>query len=105
MAGRCGLVESARIAGYLAGQTAGQCGPCRHGLPRLSGTLTALAHGDRDPALPAEVRRLAAIVSGRGAGSHPDGTARFILSALRMFADDVPAHLAGGCVATMVGVR
>jgi NADH:ubiquinone oxidoreductase subunit F (NADH-binding) len=94
----CGLVESARVARYLADQTAGQCGPCLNGSPRLADTLVRLARGERDPRLPSEVERLAGLVTGRGACHHPDGSVRFISSALRVFADDIPAHLAGSCV-------
>jgi NADH:ubiquinone oxidoreductase subunit F (NADH-binding) len=95
--GRCGLVESARIAGYLGRQTAGQCGPCVNGLPRLADILDRLARRERHPGLPAEVARLCALVDGRGACRHPDGTARFIRSSLAAFADEVRAHLAGTC--------
>jgi NADH:ubiquinone oxidoreductase subunit F (NADH-binding) len=97
--GVCGLLETARITGYLAGQVAGQCGPCINGLPRLAGTLTDLAHRRGRPGLPAEVERLAALVSGRGACKHPDGTVRLIRSAMRAFEADVAAHLAGRCLA------
>jgi NADH:ubiquinone oxidoreductase subunit F (NADH-binding) len=96
--GACGLAETARIAEYLAGQTAGQCGPCVNGLPRLADTLGALAAGVGGKGLPAEVNRLTAIVTGRGACRHPDGTARLIASALTMFADDVAAHQRGRCL-------
>ncbi|GAA3914757.1 NADH-ubiquinone oxidoreductase-F iron-sulfur binding region domain-containing protein [Actinoplanes auranticolor] len=48
--------------------------------------------------------RLAALVTGRGACRHPDGTARMITGALRAFEADVAAHLAGHCLATE-GVR
>ena len=97
-ANACGLRETARIAGYLAGQTAGQCGPCVNGLPRIAATLTDLAGGRARPGLPAEVDRLARLVTGRGACRHPDGTARLVLSALRMFEADCQAHLAGHCL-------
>jgi NADH:ubiquinone oxidoreductase subunit F (NADH-binding) len=93
--GACGLAETARIAGYLAGQTAGQCGPCVNGLPRMADTVAALAAGRGDPR---ELNRLGAIVTGRGACRHPDGTARLIGSALTMFADDVAAHQRGRCL-------
>jgi len=95
----CGLVESARIAGYLAGQGAGQCGPCVNGLPRLADTLDRLARRDTDPGLPAEARRLSALVTNRGACHHPDGTARLVLSSLSTFDHEVRLHLAGACTA------
>jgi NADH:ubiquinone oxidoreductase subunit F (NADH-binding) len=98
----CGLVETARIAGYLAGEVAGQCGPCVNGLPRMAETLSDLARRRGRPGLPAEVERLARLVSGRGACRHPDGTARLVLSGLRAFDADVRAHLAGRCLATEV---
>jgi NADH:ubiquinone oxidoreductase subunit F (NADH-binding) len=104
-AGVCGLTETARIAGYLAGQVAGQCGPCINGLPRLADTLSDLARRKARPGLPAEVERLAALVTGRGACRHPDGTARLIRSALRAFDTDVAAHLAGRCLATEGAIR
>ena len=98
-AGRCGLVEAARIAGYLGGETAGQCGPCVNGLPRLAETLHRLAHGPLHPTLPAEVARLTTLVEGRGACNHPVGTVRFIRSSMNVFAQEVGAHLAGRCTA------
>jgi NADH:ubiquinone oxidoreductase subunit F (NADH-binding) len=96
----CGLAETAKIAEYLAGQVAGQCGPCVNGLPRMAGTLADLAAGRPRPGLPGEAARLAALVTGRGACRHPDGTARLVLSAMRAFEADVAAHLNGRCLAT-----
>ncbi|KFF60970.1 hypothetical protein JF66_01075 [Cryobacterium sp. MLB-32] len=95
--GHCPITVAGRIASYLADQTAGQCGPCVNGLPAMASLLTRLASGERSDALPAEIARLAAVVTGRGSCHHPDGTARFVLSTLDLFASDVAAHLSGCC--------
>jgi NADH:ubiquinone oxidoreductase subunit F (NADH-binding) len=97
-AGRCGLRETANVLDYLASQSAGQCGPCRNGLPRLATTFGWLARADRDHHLPAKVEHLAALADGRGACHHPDGTVRLARSALRTFAGEVGLHLQGRCI-------
>lgn len=93
----CGLARTAQIAGYLAGESARQCGPCRNGLPTLAELLRELAHGRVDDALVKEIRRVAGLVDGRGSCRHPDGTARMIRSALVTFASDIDAHRRRGC--------
>jgi ferredoxin len=90
--GTCPLGEATRVVHYLADQSAGQCGPCRTGLPALAEAMTELLQGVGDPAA---VRAVAATVRGRGACHQPDGTAGFAVSCLDAFADDVAAHRAG----------
>jgi NADH:ubiquinone oxidoreductase subunit F (NADH-binding) len=91
----CGLMESARIVSYLAGQGAGQCGPCVYGLPAIAGDLTRLARGEADPGLLARLERRLGEVDGRGACRHPDGAVHLARSALKVFAADARAHVAG----------
>ena len=35
----CGIAETARLAAYLAGESAGQCGPCVFGLRAIADAL------------------------------------------------------------------
>ncbi len=91
----CGIAETARIARYLAAESAGQCGPCVFGLPAIADDLELLWSGRADADVVARIRRRTDLVEGRGACRHPDGAARLVRSALTVFADDVRAHAAG----------
>jgi NADH:ubiquinone oxidoreductase subunit F (NADH-binding) len=98
----CGLHESARVIDYLAGESAGQCGPCVYGLRAIADAVGAMADGtaherDRD-----RVLRWTAEVSGRGACHHPDGAVRFVESALSVFAPDIEHHRRTRCTALPV---
>ena len=91
----CGVVELARVARYLARESAGQCGPCVHGLAAISDALVHLARRERSDRL--RLGRWIDQVRGRGACRHPDGAARFVASGLDVFADEVDLHLRGRC--------
>jgi NADH:ubiquinone oxidoreductase subunit F (NADH-binding) len=96
---RCGLVESARVVSYLALESAGQCGPCLNGLPRIAATFSRIAHHGSTPSAQDDLQRWSQLVERRGACHHPDGTVRFVRSALNVFADEVAMHAAGRCSA------
>jgi NADH:ubiquinone oxidoreductase subunit F (NADH-binding) len=94
----CGLVESAAVVRWLAGESAGQCGPCVHGLAAIADAFERLAvHRPSRTDDVALIERWTTQVAGRGACRHPDGTVRFVASALRVFAGEVEAHRAGSC--------
>ncbi len=94
---RCGLKAAAGLATYLAGQNAGQCGPCRNGLPALAGHLQDLVQRRSPAHNHEEILRLVGTVDGRGACHHPTGTTRMIRTALRTFRNEVELHVAGAC--------
>lgn len=101
----CPLGEVARVAGYLAQESSGQCGPCKLGLPGIARSLAALADGSGGIDALDSARRGAAAVRGRGACSHPDGVFRFVLSALDVFTDDLTTHMfRGTCGRPVLGV-
>jgi NADH:ubiquinone oxidoreductase subunit F (NADH-binding) len=102
-AGRCGLAEAARVVRYLAAESARQCGPCLAGLPRIADALSHLARPYPDPRLLDHLRRWTGLVAGRGACRHPDGTVRFVRSALTVFAPEIAAHSGGLCTAASPG--
>jgi NADH:ubiquinone oxidoreductase subunit F (NADH-binding) len=88
----CGLRESARAIRYLADESAGQCGPCVHGLAAVAAGMALLARGDNRTGARERMPRWLAQVRGRGACRHPDGAARFVESALDVFADEITRH-------------
>lgn len=91
----CGIVETARLARYLATESAGQCGPCVHGLDAIAGRLERLAR--RESADLVRLSRWLEQVRGRGACRHPDGAVRLVASALDVFAREVELHAVGRC--------
>jgi NADH:ubiquinone oxidoreductase subunit F (NADH-binding) len=99
MAQGCGICETARVLGWMASESAGQCGPCVHGLAALAGAFRALARGEASARTIADIERWGGQMMGRGACSFPDGGVRLARSALRAFAYDVRVHLTSGpCV-------
>jgi NADH:ubiquinone oxidoreductase subunit F (NADH-binding) len=99
-AGWCGLAETARITRYLALESAGQCGPCLNGMPRMAAELARLARPGPPGQTLADLGRWAGLTLGRGACRLPDGTVRMIGSALRTFAAEIRLHQQGGCSAS-----
>lgn len=97
-ADRCGIAETARVTRYLALESAGQCGPCFNGLPRIAAALDEVASPRPDPRAVTDMRRWAGLVEGRGACHHPDGTVRFVRSALQVFREEIRLHTQGQCV-------
>jgi NADH:ubiquinone oxidoreductase subunit F (NADH-binding) len=102
-ADRCGLAEAARVVRYLAAESAGQCGPCLNGLPRMAAALAELAGRGHRRQVRADLERWAGLVTGRGACNHPDGTVRFVRSTLTVFAPEIARHAQGHCSASNHG--
>jgi NADH:ubiquinone oxidoreductase subunit F (NADH-binding) len=92
----CPVAETARLAAWLAGQSARQCGPCVHGLDALAGTLDELAAGTAGSGAAQRIDRLASLVARRGACGHPDGALNPILSALHSFQAEFADHARHG---------
>jgi NADH:ubiquinone oxidoreductase subunit F (NADH-binding) len=103
----CPVAETPRVTRWMAQQSSRQCGPCVHGLDALAHTLeqfsggTAQSHTSaRFEQLSARVEQLSALVARRGACAHPDGTARFAISALDVFAEEFADHARHGACDT-----
>ncbi|MCO5993153.1 NADH-ubiquinone oxidoreductase-F iron-sulfur binding region domain-containing protein [Actinoallomurus rhizosphaericola] len=95
----CGVAESARVLAWLAAETAGQCGPCVHGLPAIAADFAELASCRVSTELYRRLDRRLAVIPGRGACRHPDGAVRFAASALRVFGRHLRVHTrAEGCL-------
>jgi NADH:ubiquinone oxidoreductase subunit F (NADH-binding) len=84
--------ETARVLRYLADESAGQCGPCVHGLAAIAGAFASLAAGTGRRGTVSRLERWCGQVDGRGACHHPNGAVRFLRSALRVFAEEIDDH-------------
>lgn len=91
----CGIAETARIARYLAGESAGQCGSCANGLPAIADSLEQLVTRTRAKPNYGVLRRRLGQVANRGVCRHPDGAVALVASALRVFPAELERHLHG----------
>ena len=102
----CGPAEVTRVASYMAGQSARQCGPCQFGLPAIAGALEALRSGRSSTQTQTDLERWMGQVTGRGACQHPTGAVRFVASALQVFEAEWRDHAAhGACSACAAAPR
>jgi NADH:ubiquinone oxidoreductase subunit F (NADH-binding) len=92
----CGVSETARVTRWLAAETAGQCGPCVHGLNTIASAVAELQGGTAASGTEQRIARWASMVQGRGACAHPDGAVRFVSSALNVFAEEFADHARHG---------
>ncbi len=99
----CGLAETARLTIYLAAESAGQCGPCRNGMPALAEAMRWIAFGTPGADVVEWARELTGLIAGRGACHLPDGAAALVRSALTVFAADLSAHASSGPCARVSG--
>jgi NADH:ubiquinone oxidoreductase subunit F (NADH-binding) len=93
----CPAQELARAIRYLAEQSAGQCGPCRNGLPAIAELLAAAVAGRALPGARRQLDRWSRELPGRGACHLPDGAVRVLRSGMRVFAAELAAHERGRC--------
>ncbi|TIC80441.1 NADH-quinone oxidoreductase subunit F [Nocardioides sp. GY 10113] len=98
--GGCPLGFTSAVVDYLAGQSAGRCGPCLNGLPALAEAVRGAWQG-RDTT--ARVDQLAGLLVRRGACAHPDGTVRLVRSVFTALPAEVDAHRRGSCSAATTG--
>lgn len=88
----CPVAEVGRVMTWLADQTAGQCGPCVHGLAAIAQEVEAIRVGAAGHDALRRLRRWSGQVAGRGACHHPDGSTRFLASALHVFEPEIEMH-------------
>ena len=89
----CGVRTTAEIMGYMADESAGQCGPCVYGLRAIADATRRVAGGKAQAGDLDDVRRWGGLVVGRGACHHPDGAAQLLASSLQVFAGEWDRHM------------
>jgi NADH:ubiquinone oxidoreductase subunit F (NADH-binding) len=88
----CGVTATAEIMGFMATESAGQCGPCVFGLRAIADTTANLAGGNAAAGDLHDLERWTGQIPGRGACRHPDGAVELMTSALNVFGDEFAHH-------------
>jgi NADH:ubiquinone oxidoreductase subunit F (NADH-binding) len=97
----CGVTATAEIMGFMARESAGQCGPCVYGLGAIAEAMRRIAHGAGTDGDQDNLLRWAGLVSGRGACHHPDGAVQLLSSAVATFGHEIDFHVrVGRCSVT-----
>jgi NADH:ubiquinone oxidoreductase subunit F (NADH-binding) len=92
----CGVQATAQIMAFLAAESAGQCGPCVHGLRAIGDASRQLANGTGGADDLHRIKRWNGQIVGRGACHHPDGAVQLMTSALNVFSDEFVHHARTG---------
>ena len=95
-AGVCGVSATAGVMAFMARESAGQCGPCVHGLRAIGEATANLASGRAGADELGHVERWTSQIGGRGACHHPDGAVQLMASALNVFGDEFLHHARTG---------
>ncbi|QHA02612.1 Fe-S-binding domain-containing protein [Streptomyces broussonetiae] len=93
----CPVAVATEAAGYLAAQSARQCGVCISGTGALAGSLAAMARGEADDAATDRLRRWSRELPGRGACGLLDAAARVVSTLLAHFPGRIAAHREATC--------
>ena len=101
----CPVAATARIADFMAGQSAAQCGPCVFGLRSIADAMGRLSRGEARRDDITNLDRWAGQVRNRGACRHPDGAIGLLVSAFDTFADELLRHERSGSCSVASGAR
>ncbi len=96
----CGVSATAQIMAFMANESAGQCGPCVHGLRSIGDTTARIVAGEAGPEDLGHLERWIAQIPGRGACHHPDGAIQLLASAMTVFGDEFTHHARTGRCST-----
>jgi len=89
------VVVAAEMARFLAVESCGQCPPCKRGSMGLADLLTAMSHGSASDSQLASIEELLRTVTDSNRCFLGTEVQRVVSSVLRLFPEDVTAHLEG----------
>lgn len=90
--GACGVAAVSALTQWMAGESAGQCGPCVFGLADVAEALERLVRRQSSRREVRNLRRLLGEIRGKGACHHPDGVVAMVESGLDVFGEEVELH-------------